>query len=115
MSDTAEQLANLDTFYRTMTTEQLDLYRVALWLDRERARRDSAPVLAQPTIDHATARLALIAKILASRGIRYRIDDGRRITCFTCGRTSHNLHDVEQRYCGHCHVFHDDQARTGGA
>lgn len=31
------------------------------------------------------------------------------ITCLACGRTSANKHDIEQRYCGHCHVFHDDQ------
>lgn len=30
------------------------------------------------------------------------------ITCLKCGRTSHNLNDVKHRYCGHCHVFHED-------
>jgi hypothetical protein len=35
--------------------------------------------------------------------------DGRvSITCKRCKRTSYNLNDVEQRYCGYCHVFHDD-------
>jgi ribosomal protein L37E len=33
------------------------------------------------------------------------------IKCLTCGRTSHNPHDVEQKYCGHCHVFHEDAAQ----
>lgn len=33
--------------------------------------------------------------------------DGASITCHRCGRTSHNPNDVEQRYCGACHVFHD--------
>jgi hypothetical protein len=37
--------------------------------------------------------------------------DGKSITCQRCGLTSHNLHDVEHRYCGHCHVFHDDCSR----
>jgi len=30
------------------------------------------------------------------------------IRCLTCGRTSYNRNDVEQRYCGNCHRFHDD-------
>ena len=30
------------------------------------------------------------------------------ITCPRCGWTSHNPHDVAERYCGHCHVFLDD-------
>lgn len=39
-------------------------------------------------------------------------DDGKAITCGACGVTSHNPHDVAERYCGHCHVFHDDAVRT---
>jgi len=31
------------------------------------------------------------------------------IECRTCEMLSHNPHDVIKRYCGHCHVFHDDQ------
>lgn len=39
----------------------------------------------------------------------YRIaEDGRSITCLSCGLTSHNAEDVSQRFCGRCHVFHDD-------
>lgn len=34
--------------------------------------------------------------------------DGQAITCLRCKRTSHNENDVEQRYCGYCHVFHED-------
>jgi hypothetical protein len=46
---------------------------------------------------------------------RYTITlDGRAITCETCGLTSHNRHDVEERYCGNCHVFHDDPADPAG-
>ena len=29
------------------------------------------------------------------------------IKCLICGRTSWNKNDVEQRYCGNCHQFHD--------
>jgi len=39
----------------------------------------------------------------------YRVsDDGTAITCLICGKTSHNPHDVANRYCGFCHWFHDD-------
>jgi len=33
--------------------------------------------------------------------------DEKRITCYGCGRTSNNPYDVQFRYCGKCHVFHD--------
>ena len=29
------------------------------------------------------------------------------ITCPTCGAVSHNPNDIAQRYCGHCHQFHE--------
>jgi hypothetical protein len=34
--------------------------------------------------------------------------DGSMITCHICGMTSHNPNDVENHYCGNCHIFHDD-------
>jgi hypothetical protein len=33
--------------------------------------------------------------------------DGKSITCLRCKRTSHHPKDVERRYCGACHAFHD--------
>jgi hypothetical protein len=36
--------------------------------------------------------------------------DGTAITCLLCGLTSHHRGDVEHRYCGKCHIFHDDVA-----
>jgi hypothetical protein len=36
--------------------------------------------------------------------------DGGSITCHQCGLMSHNQKDVINRYCGHCHIFHDDMA-----
>lgn len=30
------------------------------------------------------------------------------ITCLRCKATSYNPNDVEQHYCGRCHVHHDD-------
>lgn len=42
----------------------------------------------------------------------YRIAWDRRgqrfIQCLRCGRPSYNAHDIAHRYCGFCHVFHDD-------
>lgn len=29
------------------------------------------------------------------------------ITCLDCGLTSYNEHDIEQKYCGNCHEFHE--------
>jgi hypothetical protein len=34
--------------------------------------------------------------------------NGRAIRCLRCGLVSFNLNDVLQRYCGNCHVFHDE-------
>jgi hypothetical protein len=34
---------------------------------------------------------------------------GKAITCLLCGLTSHNPNDVINRYCGYCHIFHEDQ------
>ena len=34
--------------------------------------------------------------------------DAHAIKCLTCGMTSYNMNDVRKRYCGKCHVFHDD-------
>ncbi len=30
------------------------------------------------------------------------------ITCLLCGLTSRNLNDIAYRYCGRCHVFHEE-------
>lgn len=30
------------------------------------------------------------------------------IRCHTCQRISYHPKDVTERYCGHCHVFHQD-------
>jgi 1,4-alpha-glucan branching enzyme len=31
-----------------------------------------------------------------------------RITCLACGATSSNRTDIAERYCGRCHVFHEE-------
>ncbi len=35
-----------------------------------------------------------------------------QIMCLNCGRVSHNPNDVANKYCGHCHIFHEDTAPT---
>lgn len=30
-----------------------------------------------------------------------------QIMCLHCGRVSHNSNDVANKYCGHCHIFHE--------
>ncbi len=35
------------------------------------------------------------------------VKDGQRaIKCLRCQKTSYNPGDVEQLYCGYCHIFH---------
>lgn len=31
----------------------------------------------------------------------------RAIWCRACGQVSYSQHDVNNRYCGHCHLFHE--------
>jgi hypothetical protein len=59
----------------------------------------------------AAEEMATLASlVMAEEGVRYWISPGGdSITCTKCRRTSRNPQDVAQRYCGHCHVFHDDQ------
>lgn len=63
--------------------------------------------------DTFAENLAGLNSLAESRGLSlkavrtYRID-GETITCGRCGRTSHHPEDVKNRYCGNCHVFHDD-------
>lgn len=39
-------------------------------------------------------------------------EHGWWIQCSICGLISYNENDVRERYCGHCHIFHDP---IGGA
>lgn len=45
------------------------------------------------------------------RHINYRIitaaDGTRGIECFHCRKISYNLGDIENKYCGNCHIFHE--------
>jgi hypothetical protein len=53
-----------------------------------------------------------IARRLRGGGLpRFAISwDGKSITCHVCGQTSWSAGDVREKYCGNCHVFHDDRA-----
>lgn len=40
----------------------------------------------------------------------YEIDEEEgSIKCLNCGLTSYNPKDVAFKYCGNCHIFHDDE------
>jgi len=32
----------------------------------------------------------------------------RGIRCLRCGKTSYHAMDIAERYCVHCHYFHED-------
>jgi hypothetical protein len=48
---------------------------------------------------------------MSEKKLTYRIEEAedglRKITCLICGMTSYNQNDVEQKYCGSCHQFHN--------
>ncbi len=53
--------------------------------------------------DPAAEMAELATAYLLAEGIRYFLSaDERAITCVRCRRTSYNLNDVAQRYCGYC-------------
>jgi hypothetical protein len=51
--------------------------------------------------------LPLARDIVASEVPYLLVNRKTAIMCLTCGAVSHNPHDVQQRYCGACHRFHD--------
>jgi hypothetical protein len=34
---------------------------------------------------------------------------GKAIRCLICGAISYHPKDIEERYCGRCHIFHDEK------
>lgn len=32
---------------------------------------------------------------------------GIAIQCLICGLISYNQNDIKQKYCSHCHIFHE--------
>jgi hypothetical protein len=43
---------------------------------------------------------------------RKRMHAAISYTCPACKRTSYSPHDIEHRYCGHCHRFEDGRRRV---
>lgn len=35
--------------------------------------------------------------------------DGKSIVCLKCEKRSYNPADVHNKYCGHCHLFHENR------
>ena len=63
-----------------------------------------------PTVTMTIATGTGVAEMTLQPQRGYLIQEGggpATITCLTCQRTSANPKDVTERYCGHCHVFHD--------
>ena len=52
--------------------------------------------------------MTTINKITYPTGKTYEIlHNGQAIKCLFCGLISYNLNDINNRYCGHCHKFHE--------
>lgn len=52
-----------------------------------------------------------MVKVMEQQKLTYVIEPSDKvsftITCLVCGMKSYNQNDVEQKYCGNCHQFHD--------
>lgn len=60
--------------------------------------------------DPAREMAELASIVCAEAGVKYWISPwGDSITCTKCRKTSRHPKDVAERYCGACHVFHEDQ------
>jgi hypothetical protein len=55
---------------------------------------DLTKTMAERMLDNLEARIA-------------EADEAPSITCPKCGKTSHSPSDIKARYCGACHLFHD--------
>lgn len=58
---------------------------------------------------------AHIDKCCRALGLRtlatpYGLDDEPHIKCLKCGLTSYHPKDIEERFCGKCHAWHDQNA-----
>lgn len=43
--------------------------------------------------------------------LREELAREKGITCPQCGMTSYNLNDIKEKYCGHCHQWHEDMKK----
>ena len=70
--------------------------------DTAENREIVAEIARRITTEHGAS---LVERMSDGQG-KYTIAvDGQSITCHQCGRTSWNLNDVRQLYCGHCNIF----------
>ena len=53
-----------------------------------------------------------MCKIPKTYKITFKNGVPQSITCLKCQMTSHNPNDIEQKYCGRCHIFHEDKQGT---
>lgn len=58
------------------------------------------------------ALAAALDELIGPVGRRHSLPS---VMCPRCGRTSWNINDVENRYCGYCHLFHDQMATDTAA
>ncbi len=62
-----------------------------------------------PVLEILEEQALAVARVIAITGVPYLLVDwDKAILCFTCGHISHNPNDVAQKYCGHCHKFHEE-------
>lgn len=54
------------------------------------------------------ALLSTRGYVLRDRAFAVGTGSQTTITCLGCGRESYNVNDVEHKYCGHCHVYHEE-------
>jgi hypothetical protein len=89
-----------------------DSMRTKELLDVQAAHEaDQVRATTPESIVFSAGRLALIAAVLKARGIGTTITEYPSITCPVCQWTSYNPNDIRERYCGHCHRFHEDLSR----
>lgn len=64
---------------------------------------------AKRTHPHArTPTIPAKARELLDRGEQTYVRKGGMFTCRLCDQTSHNKKDARNKFCGNCHVFHED-------
>ena len=62
--------------------------------------------LAKLRINAEEIRSDLVAQNLTT--YKLEVSEGvKTIVCLCCGLSSTNINDVEQKYCGFCHTFHN--------
>jgi hypothetical protein len=65
-------------------------------------------IIVESDVSNATFEQRLRIWDLQPHNDKYSIDKNPdRITCLTCNKTSYNINDVNNLYCGHCQKFHD--------